>query len=557
MDNSPSNALSEEERKRLIELIPEVGDLDPYKENIRPRRNGRSVAALTTLFERTASERQVKLEEGHLYFQELIDNIDEQDDPLQIYVDYIRWTIEMYPEGHTIESNLIGLLKEATNRFVTDRRYKNDPRYLKIWMEYAQLITDPRDIFLYLIKHDVGQSLALFYEEYAAYYEKLNKIDHATEVFKLGINQEADPLKRLKRNFGLFKARVQEKQERGMIKQPQMEARIQMESLRATGHRTMLGHKSDSNSRISLPSNIYAGTSEATRLGQGSSRSRSSSNSRLESSTPFSVFVDTSPSQVSILPTSPSESTTLHLTEPSFARRENQKPVEKLAGATLPQASIPQRPIEKFQVYQDPPEPTRNRVERADMPGLTISTTTGESSLAKIRRHPTADIQIKRKPPPVIEVDQQLINRFDYSCNFYLSSQNSKGEKEYIAVRIEQKEEMSFEEVRAKRIQHVEQIIASRLERKGKERERQVDLENSIAKRSRMDSTSEFIRHNQSLEADQPVPELTAETLAAMDAVDALYGKHQQDYTNDEDLTWTNEFQRFEKIYRPPVNENE
>lgn len=52
-------------------------------------------------------------------------------------------------------------------------------------------------------------------------------------------------------------------------------------------------------------------------------------------------------------------------------------------------------------------------------------------------------------------------------------------------------------------------------------------------------------------------PEYTTETLAAMQSIQSLF-KPEEHYTKEEeDLTWTNPYQRFEPVYRPPVNENE
>jgi hypothetical protein len=168
-----NKAMSEEKRRRLIDSIPEVPTVDACKENIQPRKNGRSVAALTTLFDVNPNEREHALTLGHAKFGELLDNLEEEDDPLDIYIQYIAWTHQMYPQGGC--DNLLSLLKDATERFKNDTRYKVDPRYLKIWVEYAQWIEDPKEIFLFLIHSGIGQNLALFYEEYAAYYETFKK----------------------------------------------------------------------------------------------------------------------------------------------------------------------------------------------------------------------------------------------------------------------------------------------------------------------------------------------------------------------------------------------
>lgn len=162
--------MSEENRRRLIDSIPTAPIIDSCKENIQPRKSGRSVAALTTLFESNPQEREHAISLSQARFNEQLDTLDDQDDPLDIYIQHLAWTHQMYPQGNT--AIFIELLQNATERFKTDRRYKSDPRYLKIWIEYAQYIEDPLDIYKFLARNEIGQTLALFYEEYAAYYEK-------------------------------------------------------------------------------------------------------------------------------------------------------------------------------------------------------------------------------------------------------------------------------------------------------------------------------------------------------------------------------------------------
>lgn len=162
--------LSEEEQKRrlLIDSIPEVDIIDSSKENIKPRRQGRHAAALIL----DPVERERELQIGEAKFQKKLALLDEEDDPLAIYLDYINWTIEMYPFN---DIQLLGLLKDATSRFVNEIRYRHDPRYLKMWLEYASLVNDPGDIYSYLMSKGIGQTLALFYEEYANCLEENQK----------------------------------------------------------------------------------------------------------------------------------------------------------------------------------------------------------------------------------------------------------------------------------------------------------------------------------------------------------------------------------------------
>lgn len=136
-------------------------------------------------------------------------NPDEQDDPLDIYDRYVRWTLDAYPSASaTPQSQLHLLLERATRAFVGTAQYRNDARYLKMWLHYIRMFSDaPREAFVFLSRHQIGEQLALYYEEFAAYLEGEGRWAQAEEVYKMGIEKEARPVSRLVRKFGEFEQR--------------------------------------------------------------------------------------------------------------------------------------------------------------------------------------------------------------------------------------------------------------------------------------------------------------------------------------------------------------
>lgn len=128
--------------------------------------------------------------------------LEDLDDPLQPFLNYIEWTQVNFPQGNTPE--LTELLEKCTSHFRDCPYYKNDPRYLKVWMEYIKLSDSPREIFVYLSNKDIGTQLATYYEHFATYLQSQNNYQEATEIFQLGIKNNARPLTRLKRNFDNF-----------------------------------------------------------------------------------------------------------------------------------------------------------------------------------------------------------------------------------------------------------------------------------------------------------------------------------------------------------------
>ncbi|TFB05841.1 Checkpoint serine/threonine-protein kinase BUB1 [Trichoderma ghanense] len=201
------------------EDITDFEVIENQKENIQSLPGGRSARKLAGLFSSsplhklstpTPTDTRNLNDAIRAEFEAEIENISESDDPLDVFDRYVRWAIDAYPSAQaTAESQLHTILERATKAFITSSQYKNDPRYLKLWMYYIQLFSDtPRETFLFLSRHGIGESLALYYEEYAAWLEGAGRWAQAEEVYKLGIEREARPVQRLLRKFKEFGERL-------------------------------------------------------------------------------------------------------------------------------------------------------------------------------------------------------------------------------------------------------------------------------------------------------------------------------------------------------------
>ncbi|KAG9528875.1 hypothetical protein KCU93_g3932, partial [Aureobasidium melanogenum] len=189
--------------------------IEGHKENIQALPSGRSARALAALYsppltsgQRTSLNNDAHDGERKEYEDELA-LIDEADDPLDIYDRYVKWTLDTYPSAQsTPQSQLLPLLERATRAFLSSPQYKNDPRYLKLWLHYIRFFSDaPRETFVFLNRHGIAESLALYYEEFAAWLEQAGRWTQAEEVYNMGIEQGATPVARLTRKFKEFQQR--------------------------------------------------------------------------------------------------------------------------------------------------------------------------------------------------------------------------------------------------------------------------------------------------------------------------------------------------------------
>jgi checkpoint serine/threonine-protein kinase len=219
--------------------MAEAGDLidfdaiETQKENIQSLPGGRSAKQLSLLCSPLSSKVPPSLNEtsdlraaARADFEKELETAHDADDPLDIYDRYVKWTLSAYPSASsTPASGLLPLLERATRAFVQSNMYRNDPRYLKLWLLYIHLFSDaPRETYAYLATHGIGAQLALFYEEYAAWLEAQGRWTQAEEVFDAGVDRGAQPGERLIRKYAEFQHRRDARTNAGMEEGPKSPA---------------------------------------------------------------------------------------------------------------------------------------------------------------------------------------------------------------------------------------------------------------------------------------------------------------------------------------------
>lgn len=187
-------------------------DIELHKENIQPLASGRSARALAQALSPRASPVTLRgeLAVKQAEFEKELRTASELDDPFEVWVRYVNWTVENFPSGNSHDSGLLNLLERATREFLHEEQYKNDPRYVRLWIQYIQNHSDaPREAFAYIARHNIGQRLALFYEEFAALLESIGRKNQAAEIYQMGIENNARPVDRLVRKFDEFRQRLE------------------------------------------------------------------------------------------------------------------------------------------------------------------------------------------------------------------------------------------------------------------------------------------------------------------------------------------------------------
>lgn len=163
--------------------VTDFAVFESQKENIRPLASGRSAAALSAVFVKEPSATEKALEAEHDRFRAEIEEAERRDkegeemvdgvqDVLDVYNKYIAWTIQHYPSS---DSHILPLVESTCRRFITDPRYTQDIRYLKLWVTYTRQVERRENVWAYLEARDIGTRHAVFYEEWAGAAEFLGR----------------------------------------------------------------------------------------------------------------------------------------------------------------------------------------------------------------------------------------------------------------------------------------------------------------------------------------------------------------------------------------------
>jgi hypothetical protein len=101
------------------------------------------------------------------------------------------------------------VFQRCTKEFLNDSRYKNDPRYCRIWIQYADLCHDPSDVFAFMKANSIAVGLALFWTSWSFVLDLRSKnYSRAWDVLEEGIRMKASPIEKMRAALKTFQAKI-------------------------------------------------------------------------------------------------------------------------------------------------------------------------------------------------------------------------------------------------------------------------------------------------------------------------------------------------------------
>eukprot|EP00871_Galdieria_phlegrea_P005633 jgi/Galph1/6070/GphlegSOOS_G4640.1 len=195
--------------------MTELENWEDLKENIQPIKSGREPEKLKEFgysrnneSSKHYKEEEERLEKEHEIWEACLEKAMANPtghDIAKLWRHYWKWIQQSYPKGYP---NSLEFLEKATESIVSVGGYQDSIHALKLWISYADSVSDPLSIFEYMYANDIGKKFSLFYEAYALILEKNRRFPDADKLYLEGIHLHAEPLDRLEKRHQEFQHRM-------------------------------------------------------------------------------------------------------------------------------------------------------------------------------------------------------------------------------------------------------------------------------------------------------------------------------------------------------------
>ncbi|KAL6091301.1 hypothetical protein STEG23_006173, partial [Scotinomys teguina] len=126
-------------------------------------------------------------------------------DPLGEWESFMKWIEENFPEN---KEYLMVLLQQLMKEFLDKKRYHNDSRFINYCLKFAEYNSDLHQFFEFLYNQGIGTKSSPLYISWAGHLEAQGALQHASAVFRRGIQNQAEPRELLQEQYSLFQARL-------------------------------------------------------------------------------------------------------------------------------------------------------------------------------------------------------------------------------------------------------------------------------------------------------------------------------------------------------------
>ncbi|KAI3718442.1 hypothetical protein L6452_19313 [Arctium lappa] len=131
-----------------------------------------------------------------------------REDPLLSHLWSIKAALDKLDLSQNDEADVYELVHHCIETFKHASDYRNDIRFLKIWLIYIDFSPDFKGVFREIEQLKICLDKSLLYESYALCLEAKGMMDEAHLVYQSGISRNAEPIGRLKKAHAYFLERM-------------------------------------------------------------------------------------------------------------------------------------------------------------------------------------------------------------------------------------------------------------------------------------------------------------------------------------------------------------
>lgn len=378
-----------------------AAELDRFKENIRPLRQGRNVAALLSAMSLSTTAEEELFHERKRQFATRLKRYTGAD-PLALWHEHIIWLEQTAFRGAN-EGGLVDILRKCVQALHPDKlsarrpAYLADRRYVDVWLRLAGYSDEPLHVFEYMLQKQVGVHEPSLYTAWAAQLDAIRQSTRGLAVLERG------------------KASVSTADDKALLEAAHQElesciARRAVESVMAAtegnGESDIL--RLDDNDHFDVADRIglrdFGGRLTAAPVSNKNQSNTNSSEAGAPTIADFAVAADRHFVEPASYPFIGSDK----LPHPNLPlRKENERPKERFHGQTLPSVFESRFAAEPTIAGAPLPAPFAVHTEDEVDSTSAVHQRSSSSSSNKSLRH-TPGLRVLAKPKKAVDIVEQL-----------------------------------------------------------------------------------------------------------------------------------------------------
>ncbi|KAJ3449693.1 mitotic spindle checkpoint protein bubr1 [Anaeramoeba flamelloides] len=139
--------------------------------------------------------------------KEFLDKISTLKKPKQLLHEWVKYLKFVKTSVFVNRKSVFEIYRTCTKSLFQYKELFAEINYLRVWLDYAKLTTRPKEVYQFLMKENLGTSHALFYVSFSNFMESENDLEHADQIYRMGIKTCCNNRQYLQNKYQTFLTR--------------------------------------------------------------------------------------------------------------------------------------------------------------------------------------------------------------------------------------------------------------------------------------------------------------------------------------------------------------